>query len=142
MISYGAKSLPEGGYFSLPKLTVDGAILIGDSAGFMNGQRLKGIHLAMKSGMIGAESIYEEFFQEDESVACFETIEELTQKIALYLPDEERRQSIADAGQQIVHERDLYQNRVDQIIRLYWELRDESARRETGRAVRPSPAQG
>ena len=57
MIAYGAKSLPEGGYFSLPKLTVDGAMLIGDSAGFMNGQRLKGIHLAMKSGMLAAETI-------------------------------------------------------------------------------------
>ena len=57
MISYGAKSLTEGGYYSLPKLTVDGAMLIGDSAGFMNGQRLKGIHLAMKSGMIAGESI-------------------------------------------------------------------------------------
>ena len=57
MIAYGAKSLPEGGYFSLPKLTVAGAMLIGDSAGFMNGQRLKGIHLAMKSGMIAAETI-------------------------------------------------------------------------------------
>jgi electron-transferring-flavoprotein dehydrogenase len=57
MISYGAKSLPEGGYFSLPKLTVNGAMLIGDSAGFLNGQRLKGIHLAMKSGMLAAETI-------------------------------------------------------------------------------------
>ena len=57
MISYGAKSLPEGGYFSLPKLTVNGAMLIGDSAGFLNGQRLKGIHLGMKSGMVAAETI-------------------------------------------------------------------------------------
>ena len=57
MIAYGAKTLPEGGYFSIPKLTVDGAILIGDSAGFMNGQRLKGIHLAMKSGILAAETI-------------------------------------------------------------------------------------
>ncbi len=57
MISYGAKALPEGGYFSLPKLTVNGAMLIGDSAGFLNGQRLKGIHLAMKSGMEAAETI-------------------------------------------------------------------------------------
>ena len=57
MIAYGAKSLPEGGYFSIPKLTVDGAMLIGDSAGFLNGQRLKGIHLAMKSGMLAAETI-------------------------------------------------------------------------------------
>ena len=47
IIAYGAKSLPEGGWYSLPKLTVDGAMLIGDSAGFINGQRLKGIHLAM-----------------------------------------------------------------------------------------------
>ncbi len=57
MISFGAKSLPEGGYFSLPKLTVNGAMLVGDSAGFLNGQRLKGIHLAMKSGMVAAETI-------------------------------------------------------------------------------------
>ena len=57
MISYGAKSLPEGGYYSLPKLMVSGAMLIGDSAGFMNGQRLKGIHLAMKSGIEAAKTI-------------------------------------------------------------------------------------
>lgn len=59
MIAYGAKSLPEGGWYSLPQLTVDGAMLIGDSAGFMNGQRLKGIHLAVKSGMLSAETIVE-----------------------------------------------------------------------------------
>ncbi len=57
MVAYGAKSLPEGGWFSLPKLSVPGAMLIGDSAGFMNGQRLKGIHLAIKSGMVAAETI-------------------------------------------------------------------------------------
>ena len=56
MIAYGAKSLPEGGWYSIPRLAVDGALLIGDSAGFMNGQRLKGIHLAMKSGMLAAET--------------------------------------------------------------------------------------
>ncbi|MDP6179976.1 MAG: hypothetical protein QGG48_08815, partial [Desulfatiglandales bacterium] len=56
MIAYGAKSLPEGGWFSIPELSVGGAMLIGDSAGFLNGQRLKGIHLAMKSGMLAAET--------------------------------------------------------------------------------------
>jgi len=65
MIAYGAKSLPEGGYYSLPKLTVDGAMLIGDSAGFMNGQRLKGIHLAMKSGMEAAETILSALLKND-----------------------------------------------------------------------------
>ncbi len=59
MIAYGAKSLPEGGWYSIPRLAVDGALLIGDSAGFMNGQRLKGIHLAMKSGMLAAETTAE-----------------------------------------------------------------------------------
>jgi electron-transferring-flavoprotein dehydrogenase len=57
MVAYGAKSLPEGGWYSIPKLSISGAMLIGDSAGFMNGQRLKGIHLAMKSGMLAAETI-------------------------------------------------------------------------------------
>ena len=59
MVAYGAKSLPEGGWYSIPKLSVNGAMLIGDSAGFMNGQRLKGIHLAMKSGMLAAETVAE-----------------------------------------------------------------------------------
>ncbi len=76
LISYGAKSLPEGGWYSTPKLTVDGAILIGDSAGLLNGQRLKGIHLAMKSGMLAAETVLEALegnnFSE-EKLADFET---------------------------------------------------------------------
>ena len=57
MLAYGSKTLPEGGLFSIPKLYVDGAMLIGDSAGFLNGQRLKGIHLAMKSGMLAAKVV-------------------------------------------------------------------------------------
>ena len=57
VLEYGAKSLPEGGYFALPKLAVDGAVLVGDSAGFLNTTRLKGIHLAMKSGILAADRI-------------------------------------------------------------------------------------
>jgi len=59
MIRYGAKSLPYGGWFSVPPLAGDGWMLTGDSAGFVNSQRLKGIHLAIKSGMLAAESAYE-----------------------------------------------------------------------------------
>jgi electron-transferring-flavoprotein dehydrogenase len=55
--SYGAKSIPEGGWYSVPRLYGNGLLLIGDSASFLNGQRLKGIHLAMKSGMLAAETI-------------------------------------------------------------------------------------
>ena len=57
ILAYGSKTLPEGGLYSIPELCVDGAMLIGDSAGFLNGRRLKGIHLAMKSGMLAAEAI-------------------------------------------------------------------------------------
>ncbi|MBI3896225.1 MAG: electron transfer flavoprotein-ubiquinone oxidoreductase [Acidobacteria bacterium] len=59
MLRYGAKTIPEGGWFALPKLVTDGALLVGDCAGFLNSQRLKGIHLAIKTGMLAAETILE-----------------------------------------------------------------------------------
>jgi electron-transferring-flavoprotein dehydrogenase len=58
MVRYGAKSLPYGGWWSLPPLAGDGWMIIGDSAGFLNSQRLKGIHLAIKSGMLAAETAF------------------------------------------------------------------------------------
>ncbi len=54
---YGAKAVPEGGYFAMPQLGGPGFCLLGDSGGFLDGQRLKGIHLAMKSGMLAADAI-------------------------------------------------------------------------------------
>ncbi|MEE9312060.1 MAG: electron transfer flavoprotein-ubiquinone oxidoreductase [Planctomycetota bacterium] len=59
MLHYGAKTIPDGGYFSMPKLSADGVMLVGDTAGVMNAMRLKGIHLAMKSGMLAAETVFE-----------------------------------------------------------------------------------
>ena len=58
MAFYGAKAIPEGGYWAMPRLGGDGFCLIGDSGGFLDGQRLKGIHLAIKSGMLAAESVF------------------------------------------------------------------------------------
>ncbi len=57
-ISYGARALSEGGYQSIPKLDVGGALLIGDSAGFLNVPKIKGSHTAMKSGMLAAERVF------------------------------------------------------------------------------------
>ncbi len=59
MLHYGAKTIPEGGYYSMPRLYHDGLLLIGDCAGFLNSQRLKGVHLALKSGMMAAETVFE-----------------------------------------------------------------------------------
>ncbi len=62
---YGAKAIPEGGWWSMPRSFGDGFLVIGDSAGFLNSQRLKGIHLAMKSGMLAAETIFEALLADD-----------------------------------------------------------------------------
>ncbi|MDB5491270.1 MAG: Electron transfer flavoprotein-ubiquinone oxidoreductase [Micavibrio sp.] len=56
-VSYGARALAEGGFQSLPKLTFPGGLLIGDTAGFLNVPKIKGNHMAMKSGMVAAESL-------------------------------------------------------------------------------------
>ncbi len=69
LVKYGAKTIPEGGYFSMPKLVTDGAVIIGDSAGFLNSQRLKGIHLAIKSGMMAADAIVDAVVARDFSEA-------------------------------------------------------------------------
>jgi electron-transferring-flavoprotein dehydrogenase len=68
MLKYGAKAIPEGGWYALPSLVTDGALLVGDTAGFLNSQRLKGIHLAIKSGMLAAETIFDGMCRGDLSV--------------------------------------------------------------------------
>ena len=59
VVSYGAKAIPEAGWWAMPKLSADGLLICGDSAGFLNGARLKGVHLAIKSGMLAAETLFE-----------------------------------------------------------------------------------
>lgn len=68
MLRYGAKAIPEGGYFSIPGTATDGALIIGDAAGFLNSQRLKGIHLAMKTGLLAAETAFEALEKQDLSI--------------------------------------------------------------------------
>ena len=62
-ISYGARAITEGGFQSLPKLTFPGGMLVGDTAGFLNVPKIKGIHTAMKSGMTAAEAVYDALAQ-------------------------------------------------------------------------------
>jgi electron-transferring-flavoprotein dehydrogenase len=70
MIRYGAKSLPYGGWWAIPPVSGNGWMILGDSAGFLNSQRLKGIHLAIKSGMLAAETAFECLQKNDFSVAA------------------------------------------------------------------------
>src|SRR5579862_8552134 len=69
MIRYGAKSLPYGGWWAVPQLAGNGWMIIGDSAGLLNSQRLKGIHLAIKSGMLAAETAFDALVRNDSSAA-------------------------------------------------------------------------
>jgi electron-transferring-flavoprotein dehydrogenase len=70
MIRYGAKSLPYGGWWAVPPLAGDGWLILGDSAGLLNSQRLKGIHLAIKSGMLAAETAFDSMIRDDYSAAA------------------------------------------------------------------------
>jgi electron-transferring-flavoprotein dehydrogenase len=75
LVQYGAKTAPVGGYFSIPKLAIDGGIIIGDSASLFISQKIKGIHIAMKSGIIAAETIFDALLKDDFSVAQLEQYE-------------------------------------------------------------------
>jgi electron-transferring-flavoprotein dehydrogenase len=65
MLKYGAKTINTSGFWTMPKLFADGVLIVGDSGSFLNGQRIKGIHTAMKSGMLAAETIVGAFEHED-----------------------------------------------------------------------------
>jgi electron-transferring-flavoprotein dehydrogenase len=65
LVKYGAKVIPTGGLYSQPKLYVDGAMIIGDSASMCNAQNLAGIHMAIKTGMLAAETIVDAIAQQD-----------------------------------------------------------------------------
>jgi electron-transferring-flavoprotein dehydrogenase len=67
LVRYGAKALPEAGWLALPDCAVPGALIVGDAAGFLNSMRLKGIHLAMKTGMLAAETAAEAVLTGDRS---------------------------------------------------------------------------
>jgi electron-transferring-flavoprotein dehydrogenase len=69
VLRYGAKTVPEGGYFAMPKLYGDGFVLVGDSAGFLNASTLKGIHLGIKSGLLAAPAIADAIQSNDPSAA-------------------------------------------------------------------------
>jgi electron-transferring-flavoprotein dehydrogenase len=75
MIRYGAKALPEGGWNTIPRPYADGALIVGDAAGFMNSLRLKGIHLAMRSGMDAAEAAFSAIQAGDTSAAVLRQFE-------------------------------------------------------------------
>lgn len=76
-LEYGAKTLPEGGYYAIPKLYVDNALIVGDSAGLVAMPALKGIHLAIKSGMLAAQTAADALIKNDTSESILQQYEKL-----------------------------------------------------------------
>ena len=70
MVEWGAKTIPEGGYYALPKRRHgDGLMIVGDAAGFVEVASLKGIHYAMQSGMFAARAAFDALKRKDISAA-------------------------------------------------------------------------
>jgi len=98
MVRYGAKALPEGGWHALPRCHVDGGLIVGDAAGFLNSMRLKGIHLAMRSGMCAAQAAFDAIGSGDVSqggLARFKTLVDLGQIRAELYPVRNVHQSFS-----------------------------------------------
>jgi electron-transferring-flavoprotein dehydrogenase len=71
-ISWGAKAIPAGGYWAMPKLSMPGAVLVGDAAGMVNLAALKGVHYAITAGMLAAEQIYAALKQDSNDFSGYE----------------------------------------------------------------------
>lgn len=80
ILAYGGKTLPAGGWYSMPKLFGSGWMVCGDTAGMVNVQTLKGIHLAMKSGMLVAETAMDALQKGDVSEASLASFESKIQQ--------------------------------------------------------------
>lgn len=76
MLKYGAKTINAAGWDTMPQLYADGVLLVGDCAAFLNSQRIKGIHTAMKSGMLASEAILTAFIHNDFTAATLKTYED------------------------------------------------------------------
>jgi len=83
MVRYGAKALPEGGWNTQPQLYFDGGVIVGDAANFVNSTRLKGIHLAMRSGMLAAEAAFDAVRAGDTSSASLHRYKQLVDASAI-----------------------------------------------------------
>jgi len=78
--SYGAKTIPEGGWFAMPRLVADGALILGDAAGMVNVPRLKGIHYAMQAGILAAETVLDALVKGDFSRATLDPYQEKVER--------------------------------------------------------------
>ncbi len=83
MLRYGARTISEGGWYAIPRPYADGLLLVGEAAGYLNAMRLKGIHLAIKTGSLAAESAFEAILAGDASGSRLRSFEEKVARSAV-----------------------------------------------------------
>ncbi|MGP0048878.1 MAG: 4Fe-4S dicluster domain-containing protein [Solirubrobacteraceae bacterium] len=83
-VAWGAKALPAGGYWSMPKLSMPGALLVGDAGGLVDTVSLKGIHHCIQSGKLAAEAIYRSLKSGDSLESYEQAIEDSSTGQELY----------------------------------------------------------
>jgi hypothetical protein len=88
LVRYGARTISEGGWYSIPRPYADGVLLAGEAAGYLNAMRLKGVHLAIKTGMLAAETALEALAAGDTSAS----------KLGAFAEKVERRTSSGSCG--------------------------------------------
>ena len=79
-VAYGAKVIPEGGYYSVPQVVADGVLIVGDGAGLVDTLRIKGIHIAAQSGRAAAETLAECWSKQDFSLEALKPYAERLRK--------------------------------------------------------------
>jgi electron-transferring-flavoprotein dehydrogenase len=84
LVEYGAKTLPEGGLYAIPRLFVDNALIVGDSAGLVAMPALKGIHLSIRSGMLAAQITANALLNNDTSEKSLQQYETLINNSDIY----------------------------------------------------------
>jgi electron-transferring-flavoprotein dehydrogenase len=80
LVRYGARTISEGGWYSIPRPYADGLLLVGEAAGYLNAMRLKGVHLALKTGMLAAETALAALVAGDTSAVQLKAFEDRVEK--------------------------------------------------------------
>ncbi len=81
MVEWGAKTIPEGGYYALPKRCVgDGVVIVGDAAGFVEVASLKGVHYAMQTGIFAARAIFGALKKDDSSASSLSSYDSMVKE--------------------------------------------------------------
>jgi electron-transferring-flavoprotein dehydrogenase len=81
LLEWGAKTIPEGGYYALPRRKVgDAVVIVGDAAGFVEVASLKGVHYAMQSGIFAARAIFDALRNDDTSAAMLASYDRMIEQ--------------------------------------------------------------